>query len=333
MTRREILTLLAGAAAGVPGGLAAQPQTTAAGRLPVVGLLAIGRTDRQPSPSTRIVPSALAALGWADGENFRLVVREGNGHADSVTPLIEELLGIPTDVIVASGATIVSRLAPATRTVPIIMAASSIDPVRAGWATSYASPGGNVTGLTLANDEIVPKQVQLLKDAIPTIRHVGFMKTRSNPVTQEIAEIGQTTAAAMEMKASLGLIEQAQDVEPEIDRLRREGVDALLVVADPIIDNLRERIAEAAITRGLPTAGQISFYSDAGFLLTYAPVLSAIHRRAAIFADRILRGAKAADLPIERPSKFVFALNLKTAKRIGIIVSPTLLSLADEVIE
>src|SRR5829696_5228992 len=245
MRRRHILTLLAGAAASVPGGVMAQSQP-AAGRLPVCGLLAIARTDRQPSPSIRVVRSALAALGWADGENFRLVVREGNGHADSVTPLIEELVRLPADVVVASGATIVSRLAPATRTVPIIMAASSIDPVRAGWATSYASPGGNVTGLTLANDEIVPKQVQLLKDAIPTIRHVGFVKTRSNPVTQEIAEIGQKTAAAMDMKASLGLVEEAQDVEPEIDRLRREGVDALLVVADPIIDNLREQIAEAA---------------------------------------------------------------------------------------
>jgi putative tryptophan/tyrosine transport system substrate-binding protein len=190
-----------------------------------------------------------------------------------------------------------------------------------------------VTGLTLANDEAIPKQVQLLKEAVPAIRHVGFVKTRSNPITQEIADIGQQIAAAMSMKASLGLIEEAEDVEPEIDRLRSEGVDALLVVADPIIDNLRERIAEAAIAHGLPTAGQISFYADAGFLLTYAPVLSAIHRRAAVFADRILRGAKAGDLPIERPSKFVFALNLKTAKRMGLIVSPTLLSLADEVIE
>ena len=154
----------------------------------------------------------------------------------------------------------------------------------------------------------------------------------TNNSSQEIVEIGQKAAAALDMKASLGLVEEVGEVEPEIDRLRREGVNSLLVVADPIIDNFREHIAEAAIARGLPTAGQISF-SDAGFLVTYAPVLSAIHRRAAIFADRILRGAKAADLPIERPTKFVFALNLKTAKRIGIIVSPTLLSLADEVIE
>jgi putative ABC transport system substrate-binding protein len=222
----------------------------------------------------RIVPSALAALGWTDGEKLRLVVREGDGHADSVTPLIEELLRIPTDVIVASGATIVSRLAPATRTVPIIMAASSIDPVRAGWAASYASPGGNVTGLTLANDEIVPKQVQLLKDAVPRIRHIGFIKTRSNPVTQEIAEIGQATAAAMEMKASLGLIEQAQDVEPEIDRLRREGVDALLVVADPSIDNLRERIAEAGwlsvIAKGTLSPVEVSVHDLAPLAATIA---------------------------------------------------------------
>jgi len=330
--RREFITLLAGAAAGAPGELTAQP-VAGAGHLPVVGILAIGRFDGQPSPVTRVVPSALAALGWTEGQNFRLVVREGNGHLESVMPLIEELVRIPADLVIASGATVVSRLAPATRTIPIIMAASAIDPVRAGWATSYARPGGNVTGLTLANDEIIPKQVQLLKEAVPRIRHVGFIKTRSNPVTHEIADIGQATAAAMDMKASLGLVQEAQDVEPEIDRLRREGVDALLVVADPIIDNLRERIAEAAIARGLPTAGQISFYADAGFLLTYAPVLSAIHRRAAVFADRILGGAKAADLPIERPNKFVFALNLKTAKRMGLIVSPTLLSLADEVIE
>jgi putative ABC transport system substrate-binding protein len=330
--RRDVLALFAGAAACAPGELAAQP-LAGAGPLPVVGILAIGRFDGQPSPSTRVVPSALAALGWAEGQNFRLVVREGNGHLESVMPLIEEFVRMPADLVVASGATVVSRLAPATRTIPIIMAASSIDPVRAGWAASYARPGGNVTGLTLANDETIPKQVQLLKEAVPATRHIGFIKTRSNPVTQEIADIGQATAAAMDMKASLGLVEEAQDVEPEIDRLRREGVDALLVVADPIIDNLRERIAEAAIMRGLPTAGQISFYADAGFLLTYAPVLSAIHRRAAIFADRILRGAKAADLPIERPSKFVFALNLKTAKRMGLIVSPTLLSLADEVVE
>ncbi len=333
MRRREILTLLAGAATGVPGGLAAQPQPTAAGRLPVVGLLAIGRTDRQPSPPTRIVPSALAALGWIDGQNFRLAVREGTGDVESVMPLIDELVRMPADVLVVSGGTLVSRLVPATRTIPIVMAASAIDPVQAGWAESYARPGGNVTGLTLANDETIPKQVQLLKEAVPAIAHVGFIKTRSNPVTQEIAEIGQKAAAAIDMKASLGLVEEVGEVEPEIDRLRREGVNALLVVADPIIDNFREHIAEAAIARGLPTAGQISFYADAGFLVTYAPVLSAIHRRAAIFADRILRGAKAADLPIERPTKFVFALNLKTAKRIGIIVSPTLLSLADEVIE
>ena len=279
------------------------------------------------------MPSALAALGWIDGQNFRLAVREGTGDVESVMPLIDELVRMPADVLVVSGGTVVSRLVPATRTIPIVMAASAIDPVQAGWAESYARPGGNVTGLTLANDETIPKQVQLLKEAVPAIAHVGFIKTRSNPVTQEIAEIGQKAAAAIDMKASLGLVEEVGEVEPEIDRLRREGVNALLVVADPVIDNFREHIAEAAIARGLPTAGQISFYANAGFLVTYAPVLSAIHRRAAIFADRILRGAKAADLPIERPTKFVFALNLKTAKRIGIIVSPTLLSLADEVIE
>jgi hypothetical protein len=126
MKRREFIALIGGAAAGVSGELAAQPQP-GGGRLPVVGLLAIGRRDRQPSSASRIVASALAALGWTDGQNFRFVVREGNGHLESVTPLMEDLLRIPADVIVVFGATVLSRLAPATRTVPIIMSASSID--------------------------------------------------------------------------------------------------------------------------------------------------------------------------------------------------------------
>ena len=303
-------------------------------RLPVVGLLAVGRPDGQPSPVARVIPSALAALGWKDGQNFRLLVREGNGEFDSLEPLMDELLRTPVDVIVAASGIVTSRLVAHTRSIPIVMSASGVDPVQAGWAESYARPGSNVTGLTLSNDEAIPKLVQLLKEAAPNMKQLGFLKTRSNTTTtQKILDIGRTAAVAIGIKTHVGLVEDIGEVEGELERLHQEGIDALIVLADPVIDNFRERIAEAAIERELPTAGQVSFYADAGFLLTYAPGLSAIHRRAAIFVDRILRGARPADLPIERPSKLLFTLNLKTARRMNLTVSPTLLSLADEVIE
>ena len=137
----------------------------------------------------------------------------------------------------------------------------------------------------------------------------------------------------MGLRASIGLVAGVMEVEPEIDRLRAEGADALLVLADPAIDNFRRQVAELAIQHRLPSAGQLTVYASAGFLITYAADLNAIHRRAAVYVDRILRGDRPGDLPIENPSKFVLTLNLNTARRMELIIPPGLLSLVDEVIE
>ena len=193
-------------------------------RLPVVGLLAVGRPDGQPSPVARVIPSALAALGWKDGQNFRLLVREGNGEFDSLEPLMDELLRTPVDVIVAASGIVTSRLLAHTRSIPIVMSASGVDPVQAGWAESYARPGSNVTGLTLSNDEAIPKLVQLLKEAAPNMKQLGFLKTRSNTTTtQKILDIGRTAAVAIGIKTHVGLVEDIGEVEGELERLHRAG--------------------------------------------------------------------------------------------------------------
>lgn len=330
MRRRDIIAGLT-ATAACPGSILAQSQSTPRGRPPfIVGVLAVGGPD---SHSGNIVPSALAALGWVDGRNIRLLVREGNGDIESLTPLIDELVGLPADVVVARGGAVVAKLLERRGAPPVVMSATSLDPVRAGWARSYAKPDGNVTGLTLANDEAINKQLQLLKHASPGVTHVGLLKTRGYTTTDEFASTGLEAARAMGLRASIGLVAGVMEVEPEIDRLRTEGADALLVLADPVMDNFRRQVAEVAIQRRLPSAGQLTVYASAGFLITYAADLNAIHRRAAVYVDRILRGDRPGDLPIERPSKFVLTLNLNTARRMELIIPPGLLSLVDEVIE
>jgi len=237
------------------------------------------------------------------------------------------------DVIVAAGGTVTLHTVALTRTIPIVMSASSTDPVRAGWAESYARPGGNVTGLTFANDEVVEKQLQLLKQAAPNLTHVGILHTPGNEAVGWIAERAFQAAAALGFERTLAQLGGPDEVEGVLERLRAIGADAVLVIADPIIDNLRSRIADAAGARLMATAGQLEFYAASGFLITYAPQQNAIYRRAAVFVDQILRGARPAELPIERPTKYIFTINAGTARKLGLAVSPAVLSVADEVIE
>jgi len=330
MRRRDVIAGFSASATVWPGFTLAQSSPTPIGRLPIVGVLAVGGSEMV---SNSVILSALAALGWVDGRNTRIAVREGDGRIESLTPFIHELLNMPADVIVARGGLVAGKLLEATRTTPIVVSATSLDPVRLGWAESYAKPARNVTGLTLANDEAISKQVQLLKYANPRLRHLALLKTRGNPWADDLVTAGKAAASEMGLRASFGLIAAASEVEPEIDRLRNEGVEGLLALADPVIDNFRRDIAEAAIKRRLLSAGQISVYARAGFLITYAADFNTMHRRAAVYVDRILKGERPGDLPIERPSKFVFTLNLDTARRMDLVISPTLLSLADEVIE
>ncbi|MBM1172693.1 ABC transporter substrate-binding protein [Microvirga arabica] len=295
--------------------------------------MVVGRPDGRPAPLVKTIGPALASLGWIDGHTACILVRDAQGRLDQLALLIEELARVPVDVLVMGGATVAQEAVRVTRDIPIIVSGTGIDPVRAGWAESYARPGGNFTGLTLANDEVIDKQLEILRTAVPNMSHVGILATRANAATEPTTRRAEAAAARMGLKASLGFVLNEVDVEPEIGRLRIVGIEALVVLADPAMDNLRNAIAERAILLRLPTIGQLPFYGEAGFLLVYAADLPAIHRRTAIFVDRILKGAKASELPFESPSQFTLTLNLRTAKNLGFDVPTSVLAQADEVIE
>ena len=329
MRRRDVLHMIPVGALGLLG-----PRARAqASSLPSIGVVVVGRPDGSPAPLVGTIGPALASLGWIDGHTAHVLVRDAQGRLDQLAPLIEELAREAVDVLVVGGETVAQEAVRVTQDIPIIVSGTGIDPVRAGWAESYARPGRNVTGLTLANDEVIDKQLEVLRTAIPSASHVGILVTRANAATEPTAKRAEAVAARMGLRASLGFVLNQTDVDPEIGRLRNAGVEVLVVLADPAMDNLRNAIAERAIMARLPTIGQLPFYGAAGFLLVYAADLSAIHRRTAIFVDRILKGAKASVLPFESPSQFTLTLNLRTAKTLGLDVPTSVLAQADEVIE
>ena len=288
-------------------------------------------TDEISMPRTAI--AALRELGWVDGQNARVELASAGARVVDLPELARDVIGRKPDVIMAQGGTVTAALVAATREVPIVMSTSAFDPVERGWAESYSRPGRNVTGITFIADEAVDKQLELLKEAAPSMRHVGLLRTRENAATRSILERARSSAARLNLRTSVADVDGESGVEPAIEQLRRAGADALLPIVDPVMDGLRARIAELAIRHRLPSAAQIAYYASAGILITYAADLNELHRRCAAYVDRILRGTPRGELPIERPTKFGFTLNLRTARAIGLSVPSSLLARADEVIE
>jgi putative ABC transport system substrate-binding protein len=280
-----------------------------------------------------VFPQALTELGWVEGETVHVEVHDAGGSIDNMRGVVEQLLKRQVSVLVAAGGTVTSQAVAATRDVPIVMSASGFDPVEAGWADSYARPGRNVTGLTLANDEAVGKQLELLKSAAPKTQHVGLLRSPESHANRSILERAQGFAKGLGLSTTVAFTGPRDDIDQMVAELKAKGVDALLAIADPGLDAVRLQIAAAATRHRLPTAGQLPFYASAGFLVTYSADLRLIHRRAATYVDRILRGDSPSELPIERPTKFSFTLNTNTARALDLTIPPSILALADEVIE
>jgi putative ABC transport system substrate-binding protein len=325
MRRRELLLALAATCAG----FRAEAQT----RLPTIALLVVGRPDGRSVPLLETLPPALEELGWVDGRTAKILAAEARGRIDDIPMVVEELVTQQVDVIVAGGAAVTAKALTVTRKVPIVMSASGLDPIGAGWAQSYARPGGNVTGLTLFNDELIGKQLELLKETAPNTSHVGLLSTRGNVAVESTILRARSAAAELGLRTSHGEITEPDEVEREIGALVALGADAVFAVTDPAMDNLRHRIADSCVRLRLPCTSQLWFYADAGFLLTYSADLPALHRRSAVFVNRILMGESPSEIPIERPSKFVLRVNAKTARVIGLEIPPSVLVRADEVIE
>jgi len=329
MKRREFITLLGGATAWPLAARAQQP----AGRAYRVGYLGIPSREQMPLYLTRALEEGLRSHGYRVGENVAIEYRFANGELERLPALATELVRLGVDVIVTVLNPSIVAAMKATTTIPIVMI-SSVDPVGTGLVASLARPGGNVTGLAVdTGSEIFGKRFELLKETLPNLSRMGILfnpdvaATRSRlPSMMEIAPTLGLTLVAVEARG-LDALEQAFAV------MVRERAQAFVMLGDSVLFNYRSQIVEMALRNRLPAASVQRQYADAGFLLTYGADLRDLYRRAAGFVDKIFKGAKPADLPVEQPTKYELVINLKTAKTLDIIVPPILLTRADEVIE
>jgi ABC-type uncharacterized transport system substrate-binding protein len=330
MKRRAFITLLGGATATWP--LAARAQQPA-GWVYRVGYLSIGSRE-QTLHFIKAFEEGLRGLGYRVGENVTIEYRFANGEMERLPANAADVVRLGVDIIVSAGTNPITVAAmKATTTIPIVMI-TGIDPVNTGLVASLARPGGNVTGLTAdAGGEILGKRFELLKETLPNLSRLGilwnpdvaFNRTRQTSMAETARTLGLTTIPVE--ARGLDALEQAFAI------MVRERAQAFVMQGDSVLFNYRGQIAEMALRNRLPAASIQRELAEAGFLLTYGADIPDLYRRSAIFIDRIFKGAKPADLPVEQPTKFELVVNLKTARALGIHVPPTLLARADEVIE
>jgi putative ABC transport system substrate-binding protein len=275
----------------------------------------------------------LRELGWVEGQNIVIDYRYAEDRVDRLPDLAAELVRLKVDLIVSFGTQGVTAAKNATETIPIVMIAVR-DPVGTGLIASLARPGGNVTGVSgYAGLEIVAKQLELLKETVPKIRRVAILSNPANAYHQ--LAIREVNVAARSLGVQLQLLEARgpNEFDGAFAAMAKERVGGLLVLSDATFNNHRTRLADLAARSRLPAAYGVRESVEAGGLMSYGTSFLDLHRRSAAYVDKILKGAKPADLPVEQPTKFELVINLKTAKALGLEVPPTLLARADEVIE
>jgi putative ABC transport system substrate-binding protein len=314
-----------GAAAAWP--LAARAQQPA--KLPTIGYLGTAAASAW-APWTAVFVQRLHELGWTDGRTVAIQYRWAEGRAERSAELAAELARLKVDVIVTGGnAALAAKQA--SSAVPIVFALVD-DPVGMGLVASLARPGGNVTGLAMQTTDLVGKRLSLLREVIPNLRRLAIMANVEYPFAAlEMAE-AQTAAGTLGLDAAVFEIRRAEDIAPAFEALK-DRADALYVVGDALVATHRIQINALALTGRLPTTHVVREFAEAGGLMSYGPNLPDLFRRAADYVDKILRGAKPADIPVEQPTKFELVINLKTAKALGLEVPPALLARADVVIE
>ena len=324
MRRRGFITLLGGVMAWWP--LAAGAQQTA--KLPRLGFLTAGRD----SPGLPALLEGLRQLDWIEGKTIVLEYRYADNRNDRLPELAAELVRLNVDVIVAAGTLAPLAAKRATATIPLVMTSAG-DPLGTRLVSSLAKPGGNVTGLSLMSPDISGKRLELIKHIVPDVLRVAIMWNATNPYPALVFR--QTEAAARQLKLEVQSLEvrTPDDVNSALEAALREKANALITVEDPLTVNYRKQIADFAAKNRLPTISGLREYVDVGGLLSYGPALADLYRRAAGYVDKILKGAKPAELPVEQPTKFELVVNLKTARTLGLTIPPDMLAIADAVIE
>ncbi|SRR6266542_1144962 len=304
------------------------------GKIPRIGYLHPGSAATVSAARMEAFRQGLRDLGYFEGKNIAIEYRytDGKSEAERLPELAAELIRLKVEVIVTSGTPAVQAIKKASATIPIVFAVIS-HPVENGIVGSFARPGGNATGLTILTEELSGKRLELLKEAVPSVTRVGVLSDLSNP-TQPL-EWKEILAAAQGLRLklqSLG-VRSANDFDIAFEAALRERAQALITLPQPLMNGHRKRIVEFATKNKLPAMYPAPEYMDVGGLMSYAPIYTDLFRRAAIYVDKILKGAKPADLPVERPAKFEFIMNLKTAKQIGLTIPPNVLARADRVIK
>jgi putative ABC transport system substrate-binding protein len=325
MKRREFMTLIGGAAASVP--LAARAQQKA---MPVIGYFHFAAPAYTPAAGAFL--QGLGETGYIEGQNVLIEYRWAEGRYDRLPTLAADLVNRKVDLIAAFGPPLARAAKNATSTIPIVFEVGN-DAVEAGLVASLARPGGNATGLSILFTQLTPKRLELLCELIPQANRIALLVNPNSPTAAPSIQGAQEAARAKGVQLSVLNASTESEIDAAFATLVTLRADGLIVAADPFFDTRREQLVAPAAQFRVPTIYFEREFPTAGGLISYGTSLPAVYRQMGIYAGRILKGEKPADLPVEQPTKFELVINLKTAKALGISVPPKLLFTADEVIE
>ena len=314
----------------VPLAVEAQPPT----KVHRVGrLLGAGSPASGPDPSFEAFRQGLRELDYVEGQNLVIEDRYAEGSLERLRDLAAELVRLPVDVLVAEGSAAIRAAQHATRTIPIVMAATA-DPVGQGFVASLAHPGGNITGLSWLGAELPGKRLELLKETVPQSTRIAVLINPAYPAYASALHTLTVAAQALGLHLHVVEVRSADELDTAFAAMTGAGADAVIVVEDALLLNSQRGrvVADLAAKHQLPAMYQWKMYVDAGGLMSYGPSLPDMWQRAATYVDKLLKGTKPADLPVEQSTKFELVINLKTAKALGLTMPPSLLLLADEVI-
>ena len=324
MKRREFISLLGGTVAAWP--LAVRAQQPA--KMHRIGFLTL---SSGPSPSTEGFQRGLSQLGYVEGQNVIILYRWAAGRKDRLVDLAKELLQLKVDLFASQSTEAITAIRSINETIPIVMTSIS-DPIGNKLIASFARPGGNTTGMTLSSTDLATKRLGLLKEVVPNLSRIAVLVERDHPPTATM--IKETQDAAGGMRIELQILEvHPKQISDAFKAMERARPDALILQQTATFNAYTKEIANLALDSRLPSVHENREYVRSGGLMAYGPDIFALGQRAAYYVDRILKGTKPADLPVEQPTKFVLALNLKCAKTLGVNVPRALLATADEVIE
>ena len=299
-------------------------------KVPRVGILHSGSSSTS-APFIEVFRHRLRELGYIEGQNLILEYRFAEERFDRLPGLANELVGLPVDVILTAGNQTITAARQATKTIPIVMATSG-DPVRQGFVESLARPGANVTGLTLQSPELSGKRLELLLEAVPKLSAVAVLLKSGNSLHTFVRKETEDAAQALKVKLQSVEIREPDELENAFVKMAKNRTSALVVPLEPMFNNQAGRIVNLATKHRLAAMYGERLYVDAGGLMSYGANIVDTFRRAATYVDKILKGAKPADLPVEQPMKFDLMINLNAAKQIGVTISPNVLARADRVI-